>query len=203
MSMDKDNHSDELRGAALHALIERGQSPLDTRLAQQAAGAHPAPCARHCEATAFYSELRRLQSENEQLRAGYDAARLEIASLQAQLEAVGAGGVGALPNPACLHQIKEPAAQALDAWQPIETAPKDGESVILTEGGKVFHGGFITIDFKEIRDSDGNFIDQIDPDEFWMNFDDGDSCNPTHWMPDRSLPMPPDAAIAAQQGEKT
>ena len=88
MSMDKDNHSDELRGAVLHALIERGQSPLDTRLAQQAAGAHPAPCARHCEATAFRSELRRLQSENEQLRAGYDAARLEIASLQAQLEAL-------------------------------------------------------------------------------------------------------------------
>lgn len=31
-----------------------------------------------------------------ELRAGYDAARLEIASLQAQLEAVGAGGVGPL-----------------------------------------------------------------------------------------------------------
>lgn len=40
--------------------------------------------------------LELLQSENEQLRAGYDAARLEIASLQAQLEAVGAGGVGPL-----------------------------------------------------------------------------------------------------------
>ena len=83
------------------------------------------------------------------------------------------------------------------AWQPIETAPKDGEAVILTEGGKVFHGGFITIDFKEIRDSEGNFIDQIDPDEYWMNFDEGDVCTPTHWMPKRSLPMPPDAAQPA------
>ena len=69
---------------------------------------------------AVAAELRRLQSENEQLRAGYDAARLEIESLQAQarqcgagagccaqaarieeleaqLETVGAGGVGAAP----------------------------------------------------------------------------------------------------------
>ena len=41
-------------------------------------------------------ELRSLHTENETLRAGYDAARLEIASLQAQLEAVGAGGVSPL-----------------------------------------------------------------------------------------------------------
>ena len=70
----------------------------------------PAECA---------AELQRLQSENDTLRAGYDAARLEIESLQAQaqqcgagagccaqaarieelqaqLEAVGAGGVGPL-----------------------------------------------------------------------------------------------------------
>lgn len=37
-----------------------------------------------------------LLKENADLQAGYDAARLEIASLQAQLEAVGAGGVSAL-----------------------------------------------------------------------------------------------------------
>ena len=50
-------------------------------------------CAEHIESA---TELRRMHAENETLRAGYDAARLEIASLQAQLEAVGAGGVGAL-----------------------------------------------------------------------------------------------------------
>ena len=38
------------------------------------------------DAAAMAADLRRLQSENESLRAGYDAARLEIASLQAQLE---------------------------------------------------------------------------------------------------------------------
>ena len=71
-----------------------------------------------------------LQSENEQLRAGYSAARLEIASLrervqmlgqlardvnsrrvmelEAQLEAIGAGGVEPLRK-RCLHQISDPA----------------------------------------------------------------------------------------------
>ena len=42
------------------------------------------------------TELERLSASNDVLRAGYHAARLEIASLQAQLDAVGAGGVGRL-----------------------------------------------------------------------------------------------------------
>lgn len=89
------------------------------------------------------AELRRQHAEIETLRAGYDAARLEIESLkervqqlgqlardvnsrrvvelEAQLEAVGAGGVEPLRKRECLHQIIEPqpqpAAQALDAQQ--------------------------------------------------------------------------------------
>lgn len=76
------------------------------------------------------TELRRQHAENESLRAGYDAARLEIESLkervqqlgqlardvnsrrvtelEAQLAAVGAGGVGALRKRECLHKISEP-----------------------------------------------------------------------------------------------
>ena len=86
------------------------------------------------------AELRRQHAEIETLRAGYDAARLEIASLrervqqlgqlprdvnsrrvtelEAQLAAVGAGGVESLRKRECLHQISEPAqpvAQAQDA----------------------------------------------------------------------------------------
>ena len=75
-------------------------------------------------------ELRRQHAEIEALRAGYDAARLEIASLrervqmlwqlardvnsrrvtelEAQLAAVGAGGVEPLRKRECLHQIAEP-----------------------------------------------------------------------------------------------
>ncbi len=44
-----------------------------------------------------------------ELQAGYDAARLEIASLHAQLEAVRVGGVEPLSKRECLHQISEPA----------------------------------------------------------------------------------------------
>lgn len=62
------------------------------------------------------AELRRLQSENEQLRAGYDAARLEIESLQAQLDAVGAGGVG--PLMAAAEQPAAPEDSAVfDFWR--------------------------------------------------------------------------------------
>ena len=77
------------------------------------------------------AELRRQHAEIETLRAGYDAARLEIESLrervqqlgqlardvnsrrivelEAQLAAVGAGGVEPLRKRECLHQISEPA----------------------------------------------------------------------------------------------
>ena len=49
-----------------------------------------------------------LQAESATLRAGYDAARLEIESLKAQLSAIGAGGVEPLRKAKCLHQIAEP-----------------------------------------------------------------------------------------------
>lgn len=80
------------------------------------------------------AELRRQHAEIETLRASYDAALDEIASLQArvqelgkaardvnsrrvqeleaQLEAVGAGGVELLRKRECLHQISEPAQAA-------------------------------------------------------------------------------------------
>ena len=92
-----------------------------------------------------------LHTENEQLRAGYDAARLEIESLrervqqlgqlardvnsrrvqelEAQLAAVGAGGVEPLRK-RCLHQISEP-AQA----QPVDLEPVAAQSRFLTEKG--------------------------------------------------------------------
>lgn len=41
---------------------------MSDRHEQQAAGTHPAPCARHCEAQAFKIEIRRLEAENAELR---------------------------------------------------------------------------------------------------------------------------------------
>ena len=52
------------------------------RIAQQAAGTHPAPCARHCEANAFQIEIRRLQSH-------VSALEVERDNLQGQVEILG------------------------------------------------------------------------------------------------------------------
>lgn len=56
--------------------------------------------------------LRALHTEKEMLITGYDAARLEIESLHAQLAAVGAGGVEPLRKRECLHTISEPKARS-------------------------------------------------------------------------------------------
>jgi len=80
------------------------------------------------------AELRRLHAENVTLQQGYDAARMEIeglrdrvqelgamlrencnrriVELEAQLEAIGAGGVEPLRRRECLHKIAEPASAA-------------------------------------------------------------------------------------------
>ena len=52
------------------------------RTEQQAAGTHPAPCARHCEANAFQIEIRRLQSH-------VAALEVERDNLQGQVEILG------------------------------------------------------------------------------------------------------------------
>lgn len=83
------------------------------------------------------AELRRQHAENETLRRklqtleelgdasddvqllrmGYDAARLEIASLHAQLDAVGAGGVGrSLMRPPHAWQVNHIADHVADNW---------------------------------------------------------------------------------------
>ena len=78
------------------------------------------------------------------------------------------------------HEAAPPAPT--EQWMPIETAPKDGSRLILTDGAKVFRGGFARLEFKE------------HPDAYWMNFDDCDVCHPTHWQPEPALPAPPQGA---------
>lgn len=63
------------------------------------------------------------------------------------------------------------------SWQPIETAPKDGECLLWVEtdnGGEVM---------KLERDSEGRWIYEGEP-TYCASF----YLNPTHWMP---LPKPP------------
>lgn len=50
----------------------------------QAAGIHPAPCARHCEATAFEIEIRRLKADNDRLRVENAALSLYSPARRAQ-----------------------------------------------------------------------------------------------------------------------
>ena len=101
------------------------QTPAALRLAEEL---EHDPCINR---PSVIAELRRLHAENTTLQQGYDAARLEIDSLQArvqelgamlrenrskriveleaQIEAIGAGGVEPLRRRECLHQITEPA----------------------------------------------------------------------------------------------
>lgn len=57
-----------------------------------------------------YDNQMNAAHELERLQACMDSARLEISSLKAQLEAIGAGGVEPLRKRECLHQISEPAS---------------------------------------------------------------------------------------------
>jgi len=78
-----------------------------------------------------------------------------------------------------------------EEWQPIDTAPKESERLILTEDGRVFYGFWCYRPFKEYRDMCGLYIDQDDEIACWMDCRDGTEVNPTHWHPHPMLPDPP------------
>lgn len=83
-------------------------------------------------------------------------------------------------------------------WLPIETAPKNGTPVLLTNGKTVAHGEWLHQEayIRERRDLDGRYIDQDEFDGFdgWVDWTGGMLPEPTHWMP---LPPPPGASPAA------
>ena len=100
-----------------------------------------------------------------------------------------------------LHDLSLEAADALQAlervpmtWQPIETAPKDGTQVMLTNGISVAHGNWLHAEpfIREIRDLEGRYIDQDESDGYdgWIDFIGGMMPEPTLWMP---LPTPPES----------
>ena len=93
------------------------------------------------------------------------------------------------------NEVK-PVLQALErvTWQPIETAPKDGTQVMLTNGISVAHGNWLHAEpfIREIRDLEGRYIDQDESDGYdgWIDFIGGMMPEPTLWMP---LPTPPES----------
>lgn len=78
-------------------------------------------------------------------------------------------------------------------WRPIESAPKDGTAILLTNGKDVAEGHWFFEEggTTEYRDLDGRYIGQTDSDGYdgWMDWDGGMQPDPTHWMP---LPAPPE-----------
>ena len=86
------------------------------------------------------------------------------------------------------------------AWRPIETAPKDGTWILMTNGVDVAGGQWIRDEggTTEYRDEDGRYLGQDDRDDFegWMDWMGGIP-SPTHWSP---LPAPP-AALSQKAGE--
>lgn len=65
-------------------------------------------------------------------------------------------------------------------WRPIETAPKDGEPVIV---GCV-DTGFVTM-ARLVQDDDRWYELNNDPTDYW-----GSEIYPTHWMPKPPAPSP-------------
>lgn len=82
-------------------------------------------------------------------------------------------------------------------WQPIETAPKDGSEILLSNGREVAQGWWMHKESFTIehRDLDGRYLGQTEDDGYtgWFDHNGGMQPDPTHWMP-----LPP----APPQGEK-
>lgn len=83
-------------------------------------------------------------------------------------------------------------------WQPIETAPKDGTDIMLSNGVVVAEGHWLHREggITERRDLDGRYIDQDEDEGYdgWIDWFGGMLPEPTHWMP---LPAQPTRAEGA------
>jgi hypothetical protein len=84
-------------------------------------------------------------------------------------------------------------------WMPIETAPKDGTEILLSNGQTVAEGHWLHQEayIREHRDLDGRYIGQDESDgcDEWMDWSGGMLPEPTHWMP---LPPPPGIAASPE-----
>ncbi|MCO8325955.1 DUF551 domain-containing protein [Burkholderia cenocepacia] len=79
-----------------------------------------------------------------------------------------------------------------EAWQPIETAPRDGTQLLLSNGVDVEQGWWMHDEggIIEHRDMDGRYTGQTEIDGFigWWDVSGCMEPEPTHWMP---LPTAP------------
>ena len=81
----------------------------------------------------------------------------------------------------CIEAQESRPAPPLD-WQPIETAPKDGTSIILFDGKMVSYGGWVSA-----ADQGAEPEEEFRIAAGWWSVDLHDN-QPTHWMPLPSIP---------------
>lgn len=79
--------------------------------------------------------------------------------------------------------LRAPVAPAVPAWQPIETAPKNVDHMLLSDGARVSLGGWIS-DIEHGAEYEG----QIGMAGWWAVDLGPNNDRPTHWMP---LPAAP------------
>ena len=82
-----------------------------------------------------------------------------------------------------------PHRKPLTGWQPIETAPRDGTEILMTNGVDVSSGQWFS-EYGGTYDQEGA-PNGDERDAGWMDWIGGMQPDPTHWMP---LPPPPTEA---------
>lgn len=117
-------------------------------------------------------------------------------SIESAIKAIHAAGLSDTDGETTIsnYQLRRIVELALsEQWEPIESAPKDGTAIMLTNGKDVAEGHWYFEEggTTEYRDLDGRYIDQKDNDGYndWLDWDGGMQPAPTHWMP---LPKPPE-----------
>lgn len=91
---------------------------------------------------------------------------------------------------------------ALPQWLPIEQASKnDKDQCWLLVDGAVHRGAWMVISYSEQRDMEGRYIDHTDADQYWMDVDDGEALDPSHFCALVAPPLPPALAAPAVEVE--
>lgn len=119
----------------------------------------PDTAAAYDETMAAVMALQAHDAEHNALLSGYDAARLEVESLHAQLEAIGAGGVEPLRG--CAQ-----AAPAAPAGEIVVTKNEQGQIVAVTRQDK--EGRVLSIVAESSTPAEGDALDTERLD--WLTF---------------------------------
>lgn len=109
------------------------------------------------------------QSPRERLRAALDAMRVRVDEHGVGYDDVAGELAKALR---AAHELLAEPEPARDAWQPIETAPKDGTNVLLSEPWQDVTIGWFSQRGRGWCAFYNGFEDNVD-----------ENCKPTHWMP--------------------